>query len=139
MSLKKIKKLFKKDELEVFKRFRNKESLLITYSQLEEAPLNETIQINPDCHGAIECTRLTSNSPDALIFSVSMRKGQLWESHFHDCYETCIIFKGRLIDFNSNKEAYPAHSLSFKPFEEHYVVAEEDSIFYVEFIRPKVE
>lgn len=137
MNFKGIVRIFKKKKkLNAIERFRDKRSLLISYNQLAETPLNEVIQINEDSHGSIECTRITSNSDNTLIFTVSMKKGQLWESHFHDCFETCVIFKGRLTDTNTGKSAGAAEAIHFGRFTEHHVVAEKDSIFYVEFRNP---
>ena len=123
--------------VEAIKKFRDKKNLLITYEELGQIPLNVVqpmIKENPE---AIECTRITSNNPDTLMFTVSMQKNQVWESHHHDCKELCVVYKGRLREVLKNKVANPAQSLEFEPNQTHFVVAEEPSIFYVEFKKPE--
>ena len=131
-----FKNFLKKNKLEAIKRFQDKNDLLITYEQLENIPLNKMIQIVPDLPGAIECTRISSNKKDSLMFTVTMKKNQLWEKHHHDCEETCVIYKGKLTDILTDYSVGSMQMLNYKPYTSHYIIAEEDSIFYVEFKKP---
>lgn len=119
------------------RKFRTKNDVLITFNELKKIPLNTLIQIHPDIPGAIECTRISSVNPDSLMFTVTMKKGEIWEKHHHNCEETCVVYKGKLKDVVTGYEATSAQLLNFSPYQEHYVIAEEDSIFYVEFKKPK--
>lgn len=128
-----------KSNVEAIKRFRDEANVLISYNQLKEIPLNNTVQINLEEEGAIECTRISSTSDDNLMFTVTMKKGQRWERHYHDCHETCVVYKGEIKDLISGVSATSAHPLYFKPYEQHYVIAVKDSVFYVEFKKPETK
>lgn len=131
-----FKKIFKKNR--ALKKFQDRNNKLISYEELSGFKLNEVYQIVPELPGAIECIRITSNNPNTLMFTVSMVKNQLWEKHYHDCEETCVVFKGKLTDATTGFSAGPAERLSFNPFQKHYVVAEDHTTFYVEFKKPKL-
>lgn len=121
-------------------KFKSSKNLLITYEELEKIPLNVMYQMVEDRVGAIESTRISSNDPNTLMFTVSMREGEFWDTHHHDCFETCVLFKGELYDYRSSvsgKLLGTAGLLTFEPFVSHKVVALKDSIFYVEFKNPK--
>lgn len=137
-----LKKIFKKlldksGAEEVIDKFRSENDVLITYELLSTFKINETIQIVPELPNAILCTRIVCDNPDKLMFTVDMKKNQLWEKHYHDCFETCAVFKGKLKDMSSGQVAGPMEVIKLRPFQSHYIIAEEDSIFYVEFIKPK--
>lgn len=125
-----------KSNIEAINKFRDEKDLLITYAELEKIPLNETIQMIKKSPGAIECIRITSRIENTLMFTVSMKANQVWEQHHHDCDETTIVFRGRLRDILNDKEAGIAESLFYKKKKSHFVVAMEDSVFYVEFKKP---
>jgi hypothetical protein len=130
--------LFKKKDinLEAIDSFREEEDNLITFNQLKAIPLNKTIDIIESLKGAIECTRISSVS-DSLMFTVTMKAGQLWQNHHHDCVEKILVYQGKLIDLITNNSASKMMTMTFKPYKKHYVLAEEDSTFYVEFENPK--
>lgn len=117
-------------------KFKKEEDLLITFDELSEVPLNKVIQYLPEIEGAIEGTRITSNSEN-LIFTVTMKKGQLWQKHNHDCAETILLYKGVMRELITNTVINKAQTITVKPYKTHYFLAEEDSIFYVEFKKPK--
>lgn len=121
--------------MSAIEKFRNKNNVLITFEELSKIPLNETQQLYPDLLGAVEFTRITSNN-DNLMFTVSMKKGQLWYKHNHDCIETILLYKGKLRELYKDIIVNRANILKFNKYEPHYVLAEEDSIFYVEFKKP---
>lgn len=116
-------------------KFKKKEDLLITFEELSNIPINEVIQYLPEIEGAIEGTRITSNN-DNLMFTVTMKKGQLWQKHNHDCLEMILLYKGKLRELITNTVISKAQTVSFDSYQSHYVLAEEDSIFYVEFKKP---
>jgi len=128
-----------REESKAIEKFKDKKDRLITYEELEKIPLNQMIQIVPELPGAIEVIRITSTSENTLMFTVTMKPNQLWEKHHHDCFETCAIFKGRLTDAVTGKSAGIAESMTFQPYEPHYVVSEENTIFYVEFKKPMIK
>lgn len=116
-------------------KFRKKEDLLITFDELSEVPLNKVIQYLPDIEGAIEGTRISSNG-DSLMFTVTMKKGQLWQKHNHDCIETILLYKGTMRELITDTVITKAETMTLQPYNTHYFLAEEDSIFYVEFKKP---
>lgn len=137
--IKMLSKIFKKNKntkLSTIDKFQAKSDLLITYEDLKKIKLNEVQQIVKSLPGAIECIRISSINKDSLMFTVTMKANQLWEKHHHDCEETCVVYKGKLIDALTGYDAGPAELLNFKPYQPHYVIAEEDTIFYVEFKKP---
>ena len=119
------------------RKYQIEEDLMISYKELDNLPLNESMQLVPSNPGAVEFVKISSYDTSSLMFVVTMKKNQLWERHHHDCEESCVVFKGRLKDLLTGKAAGPAESLDFKQHESHYVVAEVDSIFYVKFNKPK--
>lgn len=129
--------MFKKKEANAITKFKDSKDELIKYVELEKIKLNEVQQIKEDLPGAIECIRITSPNPDSLMFTVTMKKDQLWEKHHHDCDEVCVVYKGKLKDINSGLTAGPIEMLKIKAYKSHYIIAEEDTIFYVEFKKPK--
>lgn len=135
--------LFKnKKPVEAIRKFKSSKDLLITYEELEKIPLNVMTQMVSERSGAIESTRISSNNPDTLMFTITMKEGELWDTHHHDCFETCVLFKGELYDYRSStsgKVIGAAGILTFKPFVPHKVIALKDSIFYVEFKNPKTQ
>lgn len=117
-------------------KFRTAENLIITYDELSKVPINTVIQMYPNNPGAIEYIRITSNTEDSLMFTITMKEGQIWKDHHHNCCEVCVVFKGQLRDLYTGKEAGPAEMLRFKKYDNHSVVALKDSVFYVEFKKP---
>ena len=132
--MKVFNKIFNKDNVAIEK-FRDKEDRLITYKELLKIPMGKTVQILEDSPGDIECTRIKSTDENSIMFTVTMKKGKVWEKHHHDCHEICVVYRGELVDEIGDRVAKSAQLLNFKPNQPHYVVAKEDSIFYVEFKR----
>lgn len=121
--------------MSAIKKFREEDDLLISFEELSKIPLNKVNQLYPELEGAVEFTRISSNSNN-LMFTVSMKKGQLWLKHKHDCVEIILVYKGKLRDLVQDKLVQRAETLVFQKEQPHYVLAEEDSIFYVEFKKP---
>ena len=120
---------------DVIDKFRNKDTVCIFFDELSMFEVGEIIQINKDREGAVECERL-HNKGDHLMFRVFMKDKEKWEIHYHNCYETLLVYKGKLLDVFSDQIAEKGRVLTFDPFEEHTVRSVGDSIFYVEFRKP---
>ncbi len=133
------KKELKEEEIEevsAIKKFRDPEPTLIIFDELSKIPVNVTVQMVKERPGAIESTRITSNNEN-LMFTISMKKGEQWEQHRHDCEELIVLYRGGLIDEFSNQELKVGQIMIIKPYQSHYITALKDSIFYVEFKKPK--
>lgn len=114
-------------------KFKINKNKLITYDDLKSIPLNEVIIMDDTgLNGHIEYTRISSYTK-SLMFTVSMKKGSEWFIHHHDCKETIVVYKGKLIDMLTKKEIVRAETINFNINENHYIKALEDSVFYVEF------
>ena len=128
---------FKKSSNETaVSKFRDPDDRLITYEDLSKIPLNQTVDIVKGIKGAIECTRISSTNETSLMFTVTMKAGQIWEKHHHDCFEICVVYKGELLDLISGKSAKTAQAITFDKYVTHFVKANKDTIFYVEFKKP---
>jgi quercetin dioxygenase-like cupin family protein len=122
---------------EALRNFRNKDKTLITFTQLEDLPLNQVMQLYPNKPGSVETIKITSSEKD-LSFRVDMKKGEVWESHMHDCLETILVYKGKLLEHITKKEINRLNPIIIKSYTEHIVEALEDCIFYVEFKNPHI-
>lgn len=135
--MKNLVKIFKKYEPKALDDFRKVDDVLISYNDLERIPLDVKQVMKRDMPDAIEFTRITSPNPDSLMFTVTMKKGQVWEMHHHDCKETILVFSGDIQEVISGDKACRAETITVPPYTRHYVIANKDSIFYVEFLKPK--
>jgi quercetin dioxygenase-like cupin family protein len=130
--------LFKiKKSEDAISKFREVSDLMISYKDLSSIPLNETVQMVKGKEGRIECTRISSTNKESLMFTVTMLAGEVWQKHHHDCEEVCLVYRGKLTDMISGKSAEAAQALVFAKFTTHFVKAEQDTIFYVEFKTPQ--
>lgn len=120
---------------EALRKYRNKDKDLITFNDLYELPNNQVLQLYPERPGAVETIKLPSSERD-LSFRVNMKQGERWESHIHDCLETILVYKGKLIDHVTNTNISRLYPIVIKSYTDHIVEALEDSIFYVEFKNP---
>ena len=127
-----FKTFYKKTVIDKFKII---EDNIITFKELNNIKLNKIYYLHKNNKEGIQFTRLMSNN-SSLIFTVNMKKGELWEKHYHDCHEVILVFKGKLKNLSNNKFIDRAQTLIIDPFTSHYIMAEEDSIFYVEFKNP---
>ena len=137
--MKNIFNLFKIKNYNTYDKFRANEDLLITYNDLKNIPLNKMEEVEQDRLGAIQCTRINSLHPDRLMFTVSMKKDEVWKPHHHNCLEKCIVKSGLLLDSVSGITAGPFEILEIKAGITHFVIAKEDCIFYVEFTKPPMK
>lgn len=132
-----LKKSQKEKDTDAVEKFRDDDNPLISFQQLSEIPLNEVQQLYPENPGSVEFLRIENNCED-LSFRVTMQTGTFWKHHYHDSIETIVVYKGRVHDNVSGKSAKRGGLMSFKEYKTHYITAEEESIFYVEFKKPKV-
>lgn len=121
-------------KLKVLDKFRRKEDVLITFEDLEGMPLNKTLQM-VEGSDDILCTRIVNNKGN-LSFRVEMEKGKYWQRHHHDCEETIIVYKGKLIDEVNGKESCRLVPMEISKDQVHFIKGLESSEFYVEFKRP---
>lgn len=122
--------------LEIIKEYRKEDNNLISFEFLKSFVVNKTVQIYPERKGAIECVRLDTEDND-LSFRVTMKKGEFWNVHYHDCKETLLVYKGKLRDKKTGLIVTRVTPIEIKPYTPHIIEALEDSIFYVEFKDPK--
>ena len=128
-----VKRIFEKRGAGAIRKFRGGGSEVVTFDELKKIPLNQPIQISEE-KGKIEAVRLTSNNEN-LMFSVSILKGERWKMHAHNCTE--LLYRGRLKNLLNGNAINKAQSMFFESYESHHIKAEKDSIFYVEFKKPK--
>lgn len=119
----------------IVQEFRKKESNLISFEFLKTFKPNEVVQIYPERKGSVECTMLDTEDED-LSFRVTMKKGEMWNVHYHDCKETLLVYKGKLRDKKTGLIVTRVNPIEIKPYTPHIIEALEDSIFYVEFKAP---
>lgn len=129
-------KFFKNEIIKAVVDFKSSKDVLITYESMVKIPLGVTIQYEK-IKGLVESTKI-ARSEKSMSFRVEMKKGQKWRIHHHDCEEVILVFKGSLKGMKSNKIGNINTPVRYDPFFSHEVVAEEDSIFYVEFKNPKL-
>lgn len=126
----------KQKEVSAVESFRKEEDDLITFDSLSKIQINKVEQMYPENQGRVECTRISSTNKN-LMFTVTMKGGEVWQKHHHDCHEKILVYKGRLRNLITDEKVVKTQMIEFEPFQTHYVMAEEDSIFYVEFIKPE--
>lgn len=110
---------------------------LIKYESLEKLPYNIILPIIPEEPEKIETLKIDNKEDDTLTFRVNMKKDSEWSSHMHDCKETIVVYKGRLIDNIQKGEIKRGGYLIIPSYKKHSIKALEDSTFYVEFEKPK--
>lgn len=116
-------------------KFRDEKNNIIYFDQLKDIPLNEEKDINLDRPGSVLTSRIKSSGKD-LSFRVNMKKGEKWNIHSHDCNETILMYEGIIVDTITNKTITRLQTIFIPKFQDHEVIALEDSIFYVEFKNP---
>lgn len=109
-----------------------KKTKIITYQDMLKVPTGKEMTYNDE--GTITGTRI-HYTPDGVSFRMFMPKGTIFVEHEHDCIETIVVYQGLLKD--KTKKVGRMQSISFPAFTKHTVEALEDSIFYVEFKKPK--
>lgn len=119
-----------------YRDYTNKSDVLIRFEELKEIPVGKTIDIVPESKGAIELERVNTKN-NSLRFWVSMKKGEIWREHYHDCAEYIVVYKGLLKDLKNGRIFNRMENLKIKKGVKHNVIAEEDTTFYVEFKSPE--
>jgi len=146
MSLKNTKinhmfNIFKnKEKRKVIADYRNKTINLISFENLSKFKIGEIVQMVDGVPNTITTTRIPSSDDKAtLAFRVEMKKGYKWKPHFHDCYETIVVYKGECKDLISGKVANKGMQMVIKPNTVHEIECiTESSIFYVEFTKTNI-
>lgn len=70
-------------------------------------------------------------------FRLEMPKGAKWESHFHDCEENILIFKGKVLETKSGKKLERMTPYKINKYDKHSLLALEDCEIYIEFKNPR--
>lgn len=135
-----IKNIFKNKSKGIVEDFKNKTNILVSFEQLKLFKIGELIQMVDGVPNAITTTRIqSSDDKNTLAFRVEMKKGYKWKPHFHDCYETIVVYKGECKDLISGKIANKGMQMVIKPNTVHEIeCTTESSIFYVEFTKTNI-
>jgi quercetin dioxygenase-like cupin family protein len=123
--------------LAAIQKLKDERALLVTFDELNTIPFDECEDIYPDRPDAVTCTRVRSKDSNRISFRVTMKAGEEWHNHYHDCEENLIVFEGSLYNNLSKDEASRMDTMKIKPFERHVIKSVKDSIFYVEFLKRK--
>lgn len=116
--------------------------LLIQYTDLKSLKLDDCIDITllnftHYNNSNIIMTKIMSNE-NSQNFRVEMSKGCKWNTHFHDCIENIVMYEGTLLNMLTNETINRLEKLKIEPYVDHSIEAMEDSIFYVEFVKPQI-
>lgn len=117
-------------------------NLLIKYEDLRKIEYNQQIDMkllnfNESVCDKIKMTKIISNSI-SQNFKIEMPKGCIWKTHFHDCIENIVMYKGILLNNMNNQQIDRLKPLIIDPYVDHSIEALEDSIFYIEFKQPQI-
>lgn len=126
----------KEKENSIIRKFINDDNL-ISYEELKSLPYNTLISIIEDKPEDIQTLKLDNKDDNSLSFRVTMKKGSKWSKHKHDCNETIVMYKGVINDNITSKPLKRGGFLMVPSYQLHSFEALEDSIFYVEFEKPK--
>jgi len=116
--------------------FNSNITLEILYNNIEKIPVDKVIQINNKIYGAIQSTKISHNRK-GMSFRVEVKKGEKWKINHQDCDQVILIYKGKLKELTTNTIATRNTFIEFAAGVKHELIAQEDSIFYVEFKNPK--
>lgn len=111
---------------------------LITYDQLSQIKVGESIHIIDTDPDAIKSTRIGSDEDKLLTFRVEMKKGYSWNAHMHDCDEVIIMYKGQCTDtVNGTIVRRGVHNFIPKYTPHNFHCDTDTAVFYVEFKESK--
>lgn len=136
--IKGLKKLFSKKQKKrpkAISKLISEELELITYEELNSIPYNTVEQIVENKRNAITCTRIKSPNKRKIYFRVTMKKGEKWYNHYHDCYESIMVYTGSIYNELDKNVVSKLEVKTIKPYEKHVIKALEDSVIYVEFYK----
>jgi quercetin dioxygenase-like cupin family protein len=122
-------------EVKAIDKYRTNRRVLITYDEIKEIPIQFPIDLDIKNPGAILCTKI-HETEFSQSFRVEMKQEAYWSTHYHNCLETILVFKGELYDHTNNKAIDKYNPVIIKKYEDHLIESVTDSIFYVEFINP---
>ena len=115
------------------RKFFSKKKDMVSFKELLSIPSDTVSQIDPEDVDSITTVKVKNNDSDNVTLRVTMKKGKLWDKHFHDCKETIVMYKGKIKDVITGKEIGRGAHLSIPAERPHSIEALEDTIFYVEF------
>jgi quercetin dioxygenase-like cupin family protein len=119
----------------VIEKYRTERRVLITYDEIKDIPLHVPIDIDLNHPGSIICTKINDNDFSQSL-RVEMKQETYWSTHYHDCIETILVFKGTLYDHTSDKSIDRYNPALIPKYEDHLIESVTDSTFYVEFLNP---
>jgi hypothetical protein len=110
--------------------------VLITYEELKGIPMSELQDMDISDPGAVTFTKINQNDL-SQSFRVEMKADNFWNTHYHDCLETIIVYTGVMYN-HSRENIIDRHNPAvIKKYEPHLIEATTDCVFYVEFINPE--
>lgn len=130
-----FKKKFNKEEPVAIQKLKDEKTLLVTFDELIKVPFDIDSDIYPERPNAVTCVRIKNKDADRISFRVTMKSGEEWHNHYHDCEENLIMYEGSIYDEVSKDTASRMDTMKLKPYQKHIIKALEDSIFYVEFVK----
>jgi quercetin dioxygenase-like cupin family protein len=124
----------------LFKIFNIKNGEIITYAQLESAPLFKWVDLlsgNVSPKGvATKYMRILSKAKNQLLFITKLEKGHGYHYHMHDCKETLTVLEGEVL-VNDLSIVGQYEQTTFYKQTLHKVMAQDDSLLLVEFSKIK--
>jgi len=109
--------------------------VLITFKELQKLPLDELFSFFPDGAGKAEGLVIETGEND-LTFRAVISKDTVFNSHKHDCIESIIVYKGKMVDIKTNTVIERGKVSTFNKMKPHHLKALEDTICYIEFENP---
>lgn len=116
--------------------------LLIQYNDLRKLETDDCVDtdllnfVKPE-ESKVKMTKIMSNE-FSQNFRVEMSKGSKWNTHFHDCIETIVMYEGSLLNTLTNEKVDRLQKLKIEPYIDHSIEALENSIFYIEFTKTQI-
>lgn len=124
----------------LFKIFNVEKEEVVTYDQLESAPLFKWVDLLSGKvsleGGTVKYMRILSKANNQLLFITRLAKGHGYHYHMHDCKETITVLEGKvLVNDLSVVEQYG--QTTFYKSTLHKVTAQEDALLLIEFSKIK--
>jgi len=125
----------KTEVLTAIEKLKDERILLVTFDELSKTPFNKCEDIYPERPNSVTCTRVKNKHPQRVSFRVTMKAGEEWHNHYHDCEETLIVSEGSIYDSLNKKEVSHMETMKINPYQRHIIKALEDCVFYVGFVK----
>jgi quercetin dioxygenase-like cupin family protein len=120
----------------LFKIFNIEKEEVVTYNQLESAPLFKWVDLLSGKvsleGGTVKYMRILSKAKNQLLFITKLEKGHGYHYHMHDCKETLTVLEGEVL-VNDLSIVGQYEQTTFYKQTLHKVMAQDDSLLLVEF------